>query len=461
MNEKNPVQVKISTEATLTGLLLTRAESHTGLAFEIHSPKESQKVFFSQWIQQIQALSMALLEKGFQKGKVFLLIGDLSLDLINLELAAMALGGIPLVLSQGLPVSLIQQIKEEVSPFGFVLSKEVYPVYRETLPRENCWFWEEEVQDLPIPYLGLFERDPERHSSLMGLLEMATLEIQSSDPAALVYSRGSETSSPRGVVLTHQNILWAIKSLLLSIPFYKEDTFAPLHLSLFNRLAGVFLPLFLGRPVYLWKGKNSLELLPRTSPHVIFSSSENFRDLTTSLEKRLNSRPVRSRIFEWGKKTSPFIENLLWKKPLKGLENLLAQLHRWFVLPRSKKILGKNLRLILSSGEKMAPSDIFVLQSLGVEVWEGYTLSEVPLAALNCCRHEKIQTQGRPVNGVEMAVGKGSELLISGPQVSPGYFGKDLSLSPNRDPAGRFKTGDRGELDEDGYLQLKGKVARE
>lgn len=267
-------------------------------------------------------------------------------------------------------------------------------------------------------------------------------EITSSDLAEILYTSGT-TARPRGVMLTHGNImanLDGIQPVVPREPYYRFVSLLPLSHA-FEQVIGLLLPLSrAGEVTYLQTLKPSAieEALQRVRPNALVVVPQ-FLDL---LRGRIESRwPGQGR----GLNAAAAIARMLPMRPRRAL--------LWPVRNR----LGGDLRYVVCGG---APLDVALEKfwdSLGVLVLQGYGLTEAaPVVTANTPRARHIGSVGKPLFNVQVRIGQDGEVLVRGPNVMLGYYDHP-ELTEAAFVDGWLRTGDLGEIDRDGFLYIRGR----
>ncbi len=280
--------------------------------------------------------------------------------------------------------------------------------------------------------------------------------------ASIVYTSGT-TGNPKGVMLTHANILENAYAGACAVPVYPDDvflSFLPLSHTL-ERTVGYYIPIMAGACVaYVRSLEQLAEDLREIRPTMIVSVPRVFervhQRITTKLadgprwKRRLFARAVatgwqRFLIAQGRASWSP--AQLLW--PL--LDRLVARPVRM--------ALGGRLRLAISGGAPLDPGTARDFIALGVNILQGYGLTETsPVVSVNLESDNYPETVGVCLPGVEVQLGDHDELLVRGPGVMAGYWQDPAATTAVIDGEGWLHTGDQARIDADGHIVITGRL---
>ena len=281
--------------------------------------------------------------------------------------------------------------------------------------------------------------------------------VNEEDLATLIYTSGT-TGRPKGVMLTHKNI---VSDVLLSsekVPFtfgeYVSLSFLPVC-HIFERMI-LYLYQYYSVSVYFAESIDKLsDNLKEVKPHVISAVPRLLEKVYDKIIAKGSSvGGIKQKLFFWavelGLKYEPYGANGWW------YETKLS-LARKLVFSKWKEGLGGNIELIVSGSAALQPRLARVFAAAGIPVMEGYGLTETsPVIAVNDQRNHgfKIGTVGKVINQVDVKIAEDGEILCKGPNVMKGYFKDPVKTSEAINSDGYFHTGDIGELDKDGFLKI-------
>jgi long-chain acyl-CoA synthetase len=291
-----------------------------------------------------------------------------------------------------------------------------------------------------------------------GLVEGRAAAIDAAAPATILYTSGT-TGLPKGVLLSHENILSNIRSVLSVFEIGPGDvtlSFLPLC-HIFERTAGYYTMLQAGATISY---AESIETVPRDLMEVrptIVLGVPRFYEKTRDrvLDAVRDAPPLRRRLFAWAIRVGGAAAEARMAGRRPG--PLLAARHAVadrLVLSKLRARTGGRIRFFVSGGAALPPEIARFFWAAGLPVLEGYGLSETaPVIAANTFRHVRIGSVGRPVPGVEVRIAPDGEIVCRGPNIMAGYHDlPDETSAVLRD--GWFHTGDVGHLDADGFLYV-------
>ncbi|HST79101.1 MAG TPA: class I adenylate-forming enzyme family protein, partial [Verrucomicrobiae bacterium] len=297
----------------------------------------------------------------------------------------------------------------------------------------------------PIPHIELEDAAEAlaHHSSA----PYESAEIQRSDPAQIIFTSGT-TAQPRGVVLTHGNILSSVDPIEREIPKYRkyERIFHPirfLHMlplsHVFGQTMGLFIPPIIAGTVFFqdsYKPSDVVETIRRNRISVLIAVPRVAESLKGKLETDLG----------------PAI-----KKNWEVAENEKF-LKRWWLFRKVHNYLGWKFWAIISGGAALDQATEEFWRRLGYGIIQGYGLTETSsLVSLNHPFKIGRRSIGKILPGREMKLDpETSEILVRGENVARQYW-QDKELKPVTGEEGWFRTGDLGAMDAEGNLYFKGR----
>jgi long-chain acyl-CoA synthetase len=285
--------------------------------------------------------------------------------------------------------------------------------------------------------------------------------IQLDDLATIIYTSGT-TGIPKGVPLTHKNVLIAALSFFEYVPLGEQHvqlTFLPLA-HVFERICGQIYGIDQGviftyceqpeQIPYLLKNADITMML--VVPRIL---EKIYAKVMNEIAKQpeMMRKTIRTAI-DFGVE---FQKKKVNKKPVTFLENLAYSVAKSTILNKIKQNIAPKLSIFVTGGAPLSSEISFFFEALGITVLEGYGLTETtaPLT-VNPLLANKPGTVGIPFGHFKLKIADDGEIICQGAALFQGYY-KDEQATHEAIIDGWFHTGDLGEFDQDGYLKIVGR----
>ncbi len=276
------------------------------------------------------------------------------------------------------------------------------------------------------------------------------------DTALLFYTSGT-TGAPKGVPLTHRNLVHNVAGLLAGeIVEGPERVLQPLPLHhVYPFTVGLLVPLAIGSTVVLPAGISGSEIqaaLRDGRVTVVMGVPRLYQALLEAIRRRVGAAGTRARAFAAVLRLCRRVRERTGVNPGRLV---FRPLHRR---------LAPDLRLLVAGGSRLDPDLAGDLEGLGWDVLTGYGLTETsPIVAFNAPRQKNLRSVGRPLRGLTVDIRKladkaGGEITVKGPSVFAGYRHLEEETARSFTADGFFRTGDIGELDAAGFLFVTARV---
>jgi long-chain acyl-CoA synthetase len=280
--------------------------------------------------------------------------------------------------------------------------------------------------------------------------------------ATIIYTSGT-TGKPKGVMLSHHNILSNAHACLDTFPVNHDDlflSFLPLSHA-FERTLGYYLAVMTGATVAFARSIALLsEDLQTIKPTLLISVPRIFERINAAIRAKLDEgSPLRKKLFN-------FAVEVGWARFLhqQGRGNWQPRFLLWPLLNKlvARKVmerLGGRLRSTISGGAALSPDVSHVFVGLGLPVVQGYGLSETsPVISGNHPENNYPETVGQPIRDVQVKLGEHNALLVKGPNVMLGYWNNGAATRAMIDADGWLNTGDIAQISESGHITITGRV---
>ncbi len=290
---------------------------------------------------------------------------------------------------------------------------------------------------------------------------LAELSVHKSSLATIVYTSGT-TGKPKGVMLSHLNILWNADSALDHVEVYESDTFLSfLPLShMFERTVGHYLPILSNSTIYYAR---SIELLAEdllsTHPTILVTVPRIFERVYNKIQAQLKTKSPIAR-FLFNSAVSTGWRRFLWQQGRSAWHpSILARPILYFLVGRKIMAkLGGNMRVAVSGGAPLATDIAKTFIGLGLPITQGYGLTESsPIISANKLDDNYPDSVGSPLRDVNIKLGDNDELLIRSPGVMLGYWNNEQATKDAINEDGWLHTGDIAKI-EHNHIYITGRI---
>lgn len=434
-----------------------------------------QSVSSEDFRARAEALALALRELGLAAGErvAFFTYSDLSFCLPDMACLMAGLVSVPIYLTQS--ADAVRFILQETEARVLIVSDAsllatVVPLLggtavRTLIIRDPGTQQTVQSPEMALVSLGtLLERGAARLKASPDAAKTLRQKVQADDLATIIYTSGT-TGTPKGVMLTHENISSNVMAAFTGIPELKRGqetalSFLPLTHIFARTLHYGYLAW--GTAVYFTTPDKLREHLKEVRPTTFATVPRVLERVYESILKAgAELSGVQKPIFDWAMALARRYEPS--KDPGSGglSSTLYSTQHRAaakLVFDKWREAMGGRLGLVIVGGAALRPELVRVFGAAGVAVLQGYGLTETsPIIAYNRPRRNRPGTVGELLPGTEVKFSKSGELLVRGPQVMRGYFNNPEATAQALDPDGWFHTGDLGEISEDGFLTITGR----
>ena len=406
---------------------------------------------------RVRALADALRAWGVKKGDRVALLSENRWEWQVTDFAVLAIGGVDVPLYPTLTPEQIGFMLRDSGAKVAVLSS------REQFEKLEAAGELPELEHVVVMDEGSYE-NAVSFSELMATAELkqirdvefdAMLKLaQPEDLATIIYTSGT-TGEPKGVMLTHGNMVSNVNFSTGEMGFSDRDScisFLPLshvtarHTDLALMCHGVSL-------AYCPKFDQLATAMKAVKPTVFLAVPRVYEKIRQAVEGKSAQSPVKLKILRWALKTGKAhrAETLAGKTPTA----LSWKIANKLVFSKIHEAFGGCATVFISGGAPLGMDSAGWFADVGIRIFEGYGLTETsPVIAVNHTEAHRIGTVGKPLKNVECRIAEDGELEVKGPSIFIGYWKKEKETQEAFTADGWFKTGDIGNIDADGYLSI-------
>ncbi|MFI5145511.1 MAG: AMP-dependent synthetase/ligase, partial [Ignavibacteria bacterium] len=274
-------------------------------------------------------------------------------------------------------------------------------------------------------------------------------KISGNDILTIIYTSGT-TGTPKGVCLTHRNILSNVDMCQKAFHISSKDrilSFLPLA-HCYERTTGYYFAMSVGAEIYYGENIDTLaSQFTEVKPTLVTAVPILFNRVYSKIIKSVQAYPARKRM----------LVNYAFKLAMKSGTDRNSTLWKFFdklVYKKIRERTGGEIDIFISGGSALNPEINRFFNGIGLNVYEGYGLTEAsPVIAVNRPKANRIGTVGLLLDGIEPRIADDGEILIRGENVMKGYYkGEDETRNTIID--GWLHTGDIGEIDNEGFLKI-------
>ncbi|MFI5896513.1 AMP-dependent synthetase/ligase [Actinoplanes sp. NPDC051513] len=407
---------------------------------------------------EIAGLSRGLADLGLRAGDRMLIMMSGRVEHWIADLAAVHLGAVPSTVYATLASDQLRYLAEHsAAPFLVLENSEMVARWKPILDSlENP----PRVLVVDGSLREAASRGAELHQADPSVFEQTWRNVGASDPVTLLYTSGT-TGDPKGVVLTHQNVIYqsVVLEATVSTPDHTASlAYLPLaHIA--ERMLGIYNPIYRAGHVTICPDPAQLLAgLVTVRPVSFFGVPRIWEKMVAGLQAQLAvadpavqaavsaASAVASEVYELRGASRDIPPDLAAR-----FDAMDAQ-----VLRPLRAKLGLDNMLWAGSGAAPIPVEVLrYLAGIGVDVLEVWGMTETTgTATINTPGHFRTGTVGRVNPGMELRLAEDGEIFVRGPLVCAGYLRADGGVEPVVDAEGWLATGDVGVLDDDGYLTI-------
>lgn len=417
---------------------------------------------YSETGKQVEAFRAGLVALGVKRGDNVAIISN---NRVEWAVAAYACFGIGAAL---VPMYEAQLAKE----WAFICNdcSAVAVIAATDEIHEKCKELKEKAPSIQhVIGLSLPKTDPLSYAGLLEAGEKApspSIHPEPKDTACLIYTSGT-TGNPKGVILSHGNLISNINAVQGMLPLNDEDrslSFLPWAHS-FGHTCELHCMLSRGASIAICEAVDKIIAnLAEVKPTVLMSVPRIFNRIYDGVNKQMAARPpLVQKLFHAGLKAA--------SKQKKGqslglVEKATLAVADKVVFTKIRARFGGRLKYAFSGGSALSKDVGEFIDSLGITVYEGYGLTETsPITTANRPGGHRIGSVGQPIPGVKVVIDKAAsgdpkhgEIVVYGPNVMMGYHNREEDNKAAFTEDGGFRTGDLGYIDDDGFLYITGRI---
>jgi len=445
--------------------LLRARAADTGLAQRVKRFGLWQRITWAEYVADVNALAAEYVALGLRPGDRVAILSENRPEWTVADMATQTAGGATVgVYTTSSPEQLSYYLQHS-DAVGLVLEDaeqlEKWLAVRHQCPgvRFVLLMEDDEAESEGVaPYREALASGRARYAADPGPVDERLAAIRPEDVALFIYTSGT-TGDPKGAMLSHANVVWATEALAHALRCGPGDeflSFLPVS-HIVERLISIANPIRWGYTVSFTENLDTvLNDLREIRPTIFFAVPRIWEKLYSLVELHMKDAQLLKRLaYGWAMRAARprGWAGLPGAEAARGNALTLALAHLAVLLPLKHRLGLDRVRLAISGAAPIAPEILAYFRGIGVDIREGYGLTEsTGLITINP-DDVRLGTVGTPFHGVEVRIADDGEILSRSPGNFLGYH-KDPAATAAALEDGWLRTGDIGELDADGYLSI-------
>ncbi len=461
--------MEITKDLTIPELFWDRARMHGKNKVAMREKEFGiwRPITWHAYLENVKYLSLGLLSLGLKEGDKVAMIGDNRPEGLWAEMATLCARGVGVWLFQDCLMDEVKYIIDH-SDTRFLFGEGQEEVDKALSIFDDCPNLEKIIWDDPkgmrnydedclISLKEVEELGRKLEKSEPGLFEEMVHKGHGEDVALLFYTSGT-TSLPKGVLLSHWNLLRMGRNLMSVDPCYETDDFVSYlpFAWIGEQMMSISCGLQIGFTInFPEEPETAQENIREIGPHVMFAPPRLYEQMTRTVQvKHLDASWIKRTCYRLATKIGYHVANLKFeKKRIPWYWKILGWLAYVGVQKKLKDHLGlSRVRYAYSGGAAMGPDHFRFFHALGVNLKQIYGQTEI--AGISVVHQDgdiKFDTVGKPLPETEIKITEEGEIVSKSPSVFLGYY-KNPEATKETLQGGWLYSGDRGFIDEDGHL---------
>lgn len=413
------------------------------------------------WMKIVREVAMALHSLGVRKGDHVGILSENSPEWAFADLGILSLGAVTVPIYPTASLDDMRYIIDHSNlKILFISTEEQYRKiegFRAKLLPKGIILFTAGKSDMPS--LAMFREKGRCYDLANGnLYEQCVESVGPDDLATIIYTSGT-TGAPKGVMLTHRNLIANYQGAFQRIQIGERDSvlsFLPLS-HIFERLAGYYYQAAYGASIaYAESFLTVAEDIRKVKPTIVVAVPRFYEKIYARILEEVQNAPAwKQKLFKWAIRVGARVVQIkIRKRSIPIWLDLCHRLAKKVVFNKIKQTMGGRIRFFISGGAPLNKDLARFFYAADIMILEGYGLTETsPVIAVNALDDFKFGSVGKPISGIRVKIAEDGEILTRGPCVMKGYYNNPRATSECIKD-GWFHTGDIGRFDDEGFLHI-------
>jgi long-chain acyl-CoA synthetase len=421
------------------------------------------KTSVDEFLDKVKFFGLGLYKLGVKRGDKVALHSENRTEWIIADQAILSIGAASVPIYTTQPGDQIKYIlKNSEAKVHIISNDEIFaetkPIIKDLKSIQAIISFEKSKHKKLKHFDEIIELGKQMDDEIPGIFNQLKLELEPDNLATLMYTSGT-TGTPKGVMLTHNNISHNVRAAIDRMPFKPGElkgknvlSYLPLS-HVFERLMS-YMYICMGSKIYFIEEIEEIrDDFQTVKPWFMATVPRLMEKIQTGVKVRGQELSgIKKSLYYWAVHRT---ENFDPDNPPRGIGAIMHKFADKLVYSKIRELFGGEFRAMVSGGAALSPEVFCFVNAIGIFIGQGYGLSETsPVVSVQEIGNMKIGSSGKPLPDVQVKIADDGEILVKGPNVMKGYYKLDKDSKEVFTDDGWFKTGDIGKMDEDGDLYI-------
>jgi long-chain acyl-CoA synthetase len=459
-----PLTIAFETISELFDAAIKKFGESSRPVLRYKSENQYKDISYAELRRRVELFMCGLASLGVRRGENILMISENRPEWVIADMGMVHLGAVNVPIFPSLTPKQVEYILQNSESRYAIVSNQMQ--LNKVLKATGHYLKKIIVMSEPPPpvienilsFSQVMKKGEEFQKTHQKFYEEERAKVKPDDLLTIIYTSGT-TGNPKGVMLTHNNMVSNIHAASECIPIADDDvllSFLPLCHS-YERMAGYYTALACGATIaYAESVETVRDNMLETHPTVITTVPRLFERIHTRIMRRIeNSPPVRRKIFHWAVGVGKRYAKARKQKSISRMLQMKYSIAESLVFKRIKEQTGGKMKYFVSGGAALARELGEFFEAIGIQIIEGYGLTETsPVISVNRLDDYKFGAVGKPIPEVEVKIADDGEILARGPNIMKGYWKDPQATAEMIDQEGWLHTGDIGMIDAEGFIHI-------